>query len=457
MYRFFLAILGRQSGKSWLARYAALDSSINEGLFVMWVSPTITTARAHWNAIVDLVEKSGLPIRRISRNDKEIHFHGGGVLSIRTAIEPNNLRGASVDLLILDEAAFYRDGAYVWYSVCLPMITASRGKVLFPTTPNGRNWIFDLFSRGCDPASLYYKSWHMPSTEAPHQDHELLAELKETMPDLKWREEFLAEFLADKGGVFAGLDKAAVVAPLQAPLEGHVYVAGIDFGYSEDATTFTVIDKYERKQVFGAHLTNVGTVQLIKRLADLMEIWHPEVTHIEKNGLGVPLYAVLRLALSGKDIEDIDWQLGELPAVSDEEDTAGGFVLKALHMTNDMKVTLIERLAADIEYGGLQILGAEASRYGEIQQQEMATFQRQRTPRTQSITYGAARGCHDDTISSLSVCYKGVPKRKKWKLPKPKSEGRKNPFRADNRRKRLDARSSELHSGNGQRARQFPR
>ncbi|KKN51640.1 hypothetical protein LCGC14_0620480 [marine sediment metagenome] len=419
--------MGRQSGKSWLARYISLDNAINQGKYVMWISPTIPSARTHWNEMLALLDASGLPIKRISRNEKEIHFHGGGVLAVRSAIDPDNLRGPTVDLLILDEAAFYRRGDYVWYSVCLPMITASRGKALFTTTPNGKNWVYDLFNMGNEEDNDFYRSWHMTSLEAPFQDEELLLELKETMPELKWLEEFMAEFLDDKGGVFSGLKKAMCIQPLDGPLQGHQYVAGIDFGHTTDATAITILDKYTREQVWGAVITNVGTVKVILKLVTILKLWQPVITHIERNGIGEGLYDLLKLALQGEDITALDWHMMS-PVTTGEEEVAGGLKLKALYMQHDLKVQLVERLAADVEYGGLKLL-VRKSKYGEVQASEMNTYERQRTARTDSITYNAANGCHDDTVTALYVAYKGIPKRKKFRLPKGKKKSQKNPFK----------------------------
>jgi len=440
--------LGRQSGKSWLARYVSLDYSINKCQYVMWVSPTLTSARTHWQAILDLVEKSGLPTKRISRKDKEIHFYGGGVLAIRSVIDPDNLRGATVDLLVLDEAAFYRNGKYVWYSVCQPMITASRGKVLFTTTPNGRNWVFKLFNSGNVKSNKYYKSWHMPSTESPYQDLELLMDIKETIPEIKWREEYMAEFMSDKGGVFAGLDKASVVQPLTEPINGHEYVAGIDFGHSKDATAFTVLDKHTREQVYGVRIQNVGSVKVILRLAALIRLWSPTVVHIEKNAIGESLYDMLVLSLKGFNIVDLDWHMSKAET---GEEMIDGIKLKPLHVNHDMKVNMVERLAADVEYGGLKLLVVD-SEYGLLQMGEMNTFERKRTQRTQSVTYGATNNAHDDTVSALYIAYKGMPKRKRFKLPTKEKKSMKSPFKG-RRGKNLHARSSKVRSGHRQRTR----
>lgn len=426
-YRFFVPIFGRQSGKSFLAKKTLLEHGINRGEKCMWVSPTITSARDHWNDLVKLIEDSGIPYKKINQSSKEIHFYGGGIIYIRTAIDPDNLRGATLDLLILDEAAYFRNGEYVWYNVCLAMITASRGIVMFPTTPNGRNWLYKLFKRGMGN-DKYYKSWHMSSLDAPYQDRELLLELKNTMPTHKWRTEYEAEFLADGGGAFAGVERAATTSFLSAPKVGHSYVAGVDFGFNMDYTCFTIIDKYTRQQVYGAKFSDIGTTTTVENLLKFIDFWKPEVVHLEKNGVGETLFSLIKTKVN-------EGQYDEATADALEETRViryNGTKIRAIHMDNLIKRNAVERLSADIEWGRLNILD-DKSEYGENQINEMSTYIREPTNGGMGITYNAQEGSHDDTVSGLYLAYMGVPKPhafvKHWEKKQKTEQPRKNPFK----------------------------
>lgn len=419
-FQFLVADFGRQSGKSWTSRYIALDSAANYDQNVMWVSPSISSARNHWNKLVKLLKKSKLPCK-ILQAAKEIHFPDGGTIAIRSAIEPDNLRGDSVDVLILDEAAFFRNGEYVWEQVCLPMITASRGVAVFTSTPNGRNWFYRLFLEGWNrPEAEYHKSWMLKSEQSPYQDKKLLAFLKKRTPSVKWRQEFEAEFLSDGGGVFVGVDRASKVKLLEAPDPKRVYVAGLDIGSTRDNSTFTVIDKESREQVFGDAFTNLGAIPTIRRIIALLDHWKPEVTHVEKNGVGDFLFKLLCEVLAGGDIEDLvnsmNVALEDEPSIAPIDEIIGGHRLVGVHMDNPQKRALVERTAADVEFGRLFLLAQEDNGdYAILQNSEISTFTRQTTASGQDITYKAAEGAHDDTVSALYLAYKGVPKPKRGK------------------------------------------
>jgi phage terminase large subunit-like protein len=441
-YQFLVADFGRQSGKSWTSRYIALDSAANHDQNVMWVSPSISSARNHWNKLVKLLKKAGLTkIVKILQAAKEIHFPDGGIIAIRSAIEPDNLRGDSVDVLILDEAAFFRNGEYVWEQVCLPMITASRGVAVFTSTPNGRNWFYKLFLEGWKkPDAEYHKSWMLKSEQSPYQDKKLLAFLKKRTPSMKWRQEFEAEFLSDGGGVFVGVDRASRVKMLTAPDPKRVYVAGLDIGSTRDNSTFTVIDKESREQVFGDAFTNLGAVATIRRIIALLDHWQPEVTHVEKNGVGDFLFKLLCEVLAGGDIDELirsmNTALEDEPSIEPIDDVIGGHRLIGVHVDNAIKRALVERAAADIEFGRLFLLAETEGDYAQLQNSEMSTFTRQPTASGQEITYKAAEGAHDDTVSCLYLAYKGVPKPRRGKTTwetEPKTNSLTNLFRGKGR------------------------
>ena len=411
--KYKIVAFGRQSGKSWLAKRISLEESANNGKRILWVAPSIPTALDHWNDLVELIEESGIPTRNINSQQKIIRFHSGGSIRIRPAEKPNNLRGGTIDLLILDEAAFMHQD--VWYKILQPTITASRGKVLFLSTPNGQNWFYRLFALGQNDEFTEFRSWHMPSTKAPYQDKEGLELIRRTVPELVWREEYMAEFLADSGGVFAGLDKVKYRAMIHVPKPGHVYVAGIDWGMDNDYTVFTVGDKYTGQQVFAERFTSIGTIDQVNRIIKLLEIWKPEICHIELNGIGVPMYKLLKEMIAD-EVDDRDNQAEYLGLNSKIK-------IRGVHMNNIRKRKAVESLSAAIEYGRFQPLVREnemdMDSYGAIQMQEMSTYQRKRTATELEVTYNAAEGYHDDTVSATYLLYLGMQEADASKLTGP--------------------------------------
>ncbi len=436
-YRFFVLCFGRQSGKSFFCKKLALDRAINFKEKVMWVAPAISTAQTHWDDITDILDRAmekGFKVKSMNQSRKLIKFYGGGQLSIRSAIQPARLRGPSLDLIIMDEAAFFPDGFNTFTSVLQPMISATGGKMVLASTPNGRNWFYDIYKRGVDGKSSFYKSWTSTSLDSPFQDLKLLDEFRKTIPLKKWREEYLAEFLADAGGVFAGVEEAAKGIMLYEPLPGHDYVMGIDIGFVNDETAVCIIDKYTREQVYGEAWSNVGTLPTLRRLAQLFNLWQPDLALFEKNGLGETFFDLIKAVFSGKDpdedllatifdTDDEEYDEGDYqrffgdPDMYDQpskrarrnEITVNGMTIRGVHMNNEMKRSYVDGLSADVEYRRLKLLNDE-SEYGMKQINQMSTYERKPTASGMSVTYAAQEGSHDDLVAALYLARKALPK-----------------------------------------------
>ncbi len=433
-YRIVTCAIGRQWGKSYLDRALAIEYAGVLGKNVMWVSPSIPSARSHWRELARKLED--YPHCKVNHSTKQITFKNGGIISVRSAVKPDNLRGETVDLLILDEAAFYLNGSYLFWQVCVPMITASGGKILITTTPNGRDWVFDLFKKGQAKGQDFFMSKRYPTSSSPVQNEATLEILRESMPSRTWRIEYLAEFLADGGGVFSGVERAAICEMLTAPEDGHSYVAAVDIGHNNDSSCVTILDKYTRRQVAGYRFDDMGTIAPLKRIIEILDWWQPEVTAVETNGVGKHFFTLMKEVLSGNyDDKTILEIINDSETVDDKlEEIVGGHRLRGIHVDNNKKREFVERLSADIEYGRFFILAdTEAESYGNVQISEMSTFERKRTANGVNTTYGASEGTHDDTITALYLAYSLMPKHKRKSNPRKRGREkaeRVNPFRS---------------------------
>lgn len=447
LYKFFLAVFGRQSGKSFLGKYVALRRAIEFSHKVMWVAPTSKNMRSHWNELKQLILDAGIPYVKISEVDKEISFHGGGFIRVRSALEGDGLRGGTMDLIILDEAAFYENGKSVYYSIILPMVTASGGQILFTTTPNGRNYVYDLFQLGLNKSDDLHISWHMKSMDSPYQDKEVLKAIKRTMPNMQWREEFEAEFLSDSGGVFAGVDRASVVPMQTEPVPNGIYSMGVDWGDIKDFTCVTIINTLTGEQVFGTRFTGIGTKYQLERIINLMYHWQPDHVYVERNGMGQTYYKLLVETVQNKipldelinSIDDSDLLDNAFNDKFEWWDTSKEFgkkiMIHGVHVDNRNKREMVESAASHIEYGRLRLLaeGENVQDYGNVQKSELSTFERKRTA-IGNVTYGASDENHDDTVSALILAARGLPKpqmidKQASKKASDIKQSNKNPFR----------------------------
>ena len=97
-----------------------------------------------------------------------------------------------IDCLIIEEAAKIRK--IVWEQYLRPTLADRQGWALFTTTPEGYNWIYDLWQRGKSEEFPDWESWQHPSTESPYFKDDI-EELKKTLTRETYEQEFLARHL----------------------------------------------------------------------------------------------------------------------------------------------------------------------------------------------------------------------------------------------------------------------
>jgi len=358
---------GRRFGKTEVGKLILSEHAAYGGV-AWWVAPTYRMAGAVWR---DLARRFGvLPSVTIDRTDWRIDLPGGGSITIRSASQPDRLRGAGLDFVVLDEAAFMP--AAIWGEVIRPMLLDRRGSALLLSTPYGRNWFFDCYLHGLDPAQPDWAAFRFASSDNPLIDPAEIAALRLSTPDAIFRAEYLAEFTDDAAGVFRGVRDALRPAPPFDP--AHHYVLGIDWGRSRDYTAAVVIDATAAAVVALDRFHQIGWEQQRGRLLALAQRWQVGTAWAEENSIGGPNIEALQTT---------------------------GLPVRPFKMTAASKAPLIDALALAIERGMLQLLDDP------VLIGELTAYRIERLPGGGFRT-SAPPGLHDDCVIALALAWHGA-------------------------------------------------
>lgn len=368
--RYRVLAAGRRFGKSTLAKAELLDAAINKGQRVWFISPTYNNVMTHWRDVKRLV--GDLPTYK-NEQQKYMEFEREdgtvGSLAFKSGERPDNLLGEGLDYVVIDEAA-YQD-AEIWDRVLRPALSDRQGRALFISTPNGtQNWFYALYLKGIDPLEERWRSFKFDTVDSPYIQASEVEDAKSSMPDLKFRQEYLAEFVSDAGGVFRGIDHVAIMDIQNEPdHENHKYYAGIDWGRKNDFTVVSIFNELG-EQVFIDRFTDIGWEVQYARIAALNEKWKFARIKAEANSVG------------SANIEAL---------------VSAGLPIDAVYMTNVMKTQLVETAAAAIEQRKLMLL-SDATPVGKQQIGELLSMSMYRTNGGLNITYKSAKEGHDDIV-----------------------------------------------------------
>lgn len=199
-----VVVCGRRWGKSLLGLIACVEGhgppgsgfrGALQGGQVWWVAPTYPQGQLIWGDL-----KKALRGAWAEKREKlmTIVLPGGGWVTVKSADDPDALRGVGLDGCVLDEAAFMKEAA--WVNGIRPALSDRQGWALFLTTPSGMNWIHGLFETA--QGSEGWARWQRPTSENPIVPAKELAAARRDMGELMFAQEHLAQFVTAGAGMF---------------------------------------------------------------------------------------------------------------------------------------------------------------------------------------------------------------------------------------------------------------
>lgn len=367
--RFRVLACGRRWGKTRLGSALCMAVAARGGR-AWWVAPTYPVSTVGWRLIRRLALQ--VPQAQIRQVDRMIVLPSGGEIQVRSADNPDSLRGEGLDFVVMDECAFMREEA--WTEALRPALSDRLGQAMFISTPKGRNWYWRLWQRCQDPAQSEWRGWQLPTTDNPYILPSEVEAARQSLPERIFQQEYLAEFLDDAGGVFRNVLAAATATPQAAAVPGHQYVVGVDWAQSNDFTVLAVFDVTESALVCLERFNQIDYELQKGRLIGLVNRFRPMQVIAETNSMGRPIID----SLSGHNIP-----------------------IMPFTTTNATKAAAIQALQLAFETGAIRII-PDAVLIGELQAYEM-----DRTA-TGLVRYGAPDGMHDDTVMATALGWQGV-------------------------------------------------
>jgi hypothetical protein len=183
---------GRQVGKSTVISIKAAEFAIqNAGKVVMVVASVERQALLLFEKVLGYLYdnyKGEIKRGKYKPTKHKLQLKNGSVIHcLPTGLSGYGIRGYTIDLLIVDEAAFVEDAVF---TAITPALAITKGDIILLSTPFGKQgYFFRCFS---DPS---FTSFHVSSEDCPRKDQVFLDQEKERMTVLQYSQEYLGEFV----------------------------------------------------------------------------------------------------------------------------------------------------------------------------------------------------------------------------------------------------------------------
>lgn len=199
--RFKVVIAGRRWGKTILGLISVnlghgpmengrpkYRGALNGGN-IWWVAPTYTIANLIWRDLKRALQDIWLDKSEVERR---IVLPGGGTISVRSTDNPDSLRGAGLDGIVVDEAAYVKEEA--WTEALRSALADREGWAIFISTPKGHNWLWRTYRKAL--VTENWIAWQRPTSDNPKIPTSEIEETRKELGPMVFAQEILAEFVA---------------------------------------------------------------------------------------------------------------------------------------------------------------------------------------------------------------------------------------------------------------------
>ena len=372
-------VAGRQTGKTFFMQNDCVMRALNNPKHRMfWVSPIQDQANkvmkdieAMFSGHQDLWEQM---VKRFDRKANEMYFYNGSFIKFRSADSVDNLRGATLDYIYLDEAAYMKLDFI--NEVLLPMVTRTGGRVCAASTFNGPNWFYDWYREG-----QMESSWsQMKSIKRTYLDlndpavEKTVLGIKKSMTRGQFDQEFLCKPVS-ANALFSNIEEA-VAEEMNTP--ERIYI-GMDIGVAQDYTVLTAMNELHEVIAvdrFNFKEENMDSEEFKQRIKDFY-------LHHDKDGL---------LAAAYFEVNNNDLLFDDLA----DDDRL--YKLLPFQTTSKTKPLIVKNLIKLFEDKEIKI-----PRNEELIK-ELYDFKSKRNPITGNLQFSNTDGKHDDMVMSLAIC-----------------------------------------------------
>ena len=368
----------RQSGKTTLmmllcAEWLLTKASVRIG----YVCRTYMLAKKIYADIIAVLPKQ--LVKSYNGADLTIKTYNDATLQFYSAESGSSMRGNTFDYLILDEFAFFKfeqtDGTHLWFDILSPTIKVRGRKIIFVSTPLGKDNMFhEFYVRGITEGNEWvaWKSMSKTIYDDGLVSEEQIQEIKKGIPDLSFRQEYMVEFLDSALTFFSGFEKC-YDANLSYSDRGEVFM-GIDF--SANGEDRTIVTKINANGDVWQLRVDGSLDERYRKIADIVSNCRGlRECRYEDNSIGTPMGEQIKKLLNPKLRR----------------------IFVPFTTTNASKDDAVSALAVDIADGTIRFNDMELYR-------ELQSF-RCSFSKTGRPVYGGV-GKHDDRVMSLAIANK---------------------------------------------------
>lgn len=305
------------------------------------------------------------PLERLrrERSKQRITLKTGSEVAILTADartvsqEAKGLMGFGASTVVIDESALIPDDMY---GKIFRMVGGTAGKIVQLGNPFPSKHFQGAFSdTNYTTLTVDYKK----AIEEGRLTQDYVDEARRTITSYDFSVFYECDFPRNEGDVFRNISPILTAEPLP-PIDGHLYIMGVDLARLQDYTVMAVYDRMTNAQVYQARFTDLDWVVQREKIKTIAKLYNDCLVVLDASGLGDPIAEALIQAR---------------------------VAVQPIRISAPVKTELIEKLSIAIEQRMIRMLNLPETR----QELEKFTYRR---GSGDYVRYEARSGYHDDIV-----------------------------------------------------------
>jgi len=351
-----------------------------------WVGPSYDQANKYgFDKLESAVPDEWIEYRKYTK-PRELGFVNGWTVEFRTFDKPETLQGAGVDDMVIDEADYMPNS--LWYDDLEPMLMDNSGRAMFISKPvRPRSYFRKLADRGKSSnwSDNFYS--HATSADNPFIDEDPM-DKRGTMPEAKFKQQYLAELVDDGASVFKKLDERLFTGEYSMRGEltgsGHNVTGEVWRPVAQCTPPYVVAADFARSQDFRVTGALDASGQLCYLSRSQNEGWDTIFEDLKRAANDYPGVLVPDASRDNKIVSDL---------------AAEGINVKPTKFSPKKKRNMYDNLITRVENSELTLPDIDAMDQVYI---EMAEMERDVTP-SGYTRYNAPSDGYDDCVDMLAL------------------------------------------------------
>jgi len=198
--RFKIVIAGRRGGKSYASIASLAKNARYPNKKCMYVAPSYRMAKQIvWEDLKQLLKERNWA-KKINESELTVTLVNGSTIFLRSADNPDSIRGIGLDYVVLDEAADIPKLEDTWQAVIRPTLSDRQGSALIISSPKGKGYLYDLYNNAKHLED--WQSWQYTTAQGGIVSEQELEQARKDLDERTYKQEYEAQFVDYSGLIY---------------------------------------------------------------------------------------------------------------------------------------------------------------------------------------------------------------------------------------------------------------